>query len=250
MKKILSVVLVLILILSFVACGNDEKAEKYCSSCGEGILKSASFCEHCGADVKTGDSASNENSIPNTFPTINATSTPTATAKPTETNKPAETNKPIATPTAKPTPTPTTKPTPTPTAKPTEKPTESISIQFPKTPLDVNTINHLNVNTGKYGISQTIRIDSFDYKIDLLGHLELYCSGEKTYDINGANSTYFCEMNWRLYDLDGYLIASGWDAVGSLKVGDKFKNHKINVSLIGITAGESYRLEVFDSSFE
>lgn len=128
-------------------------------------------------------------------------------------------------------------------------PTETITIQFPQTPLSVNTINY-NANTGKYGVSHTIRLDNIYYKIDSLGYLNLYCSGEKTYDIKGADSTHSCEMKWRLYDSEGYLISSGWDFVGSLKVGDKFKDHKINVSLISITPGTSYRLEIFDSSYE
>ena len=125
----------------------------------------------------------------------------------------------------------------------------SITVQSPNTPLYVNTIS-FNASSGTYGISHTVRIDSFSYKIDMFGNLSIYCSGEKTYDIKGSSSTYFCEMNWRLYDSDGILIDYGWDTVSGLKVGDKFKDHKINITTINITAGESYRLEVFDSSYE
>ena len=101
-----------------------------------------------------------------------------------------------------------------------------------------------------FGVSHTVRIDSFSYEIDMFGNLSIYCSGEKTYDIKGSSSTYFCEMNWRLYDSDGNLIDYGGDTVSGLKVGDKFKDHQINITTINITAGESYRLEVFDSSYE
>ena len=84
----------------------------------------------------------------------------------------------------------------------------------------------------------------------MFGNLSIYCSGEKTYDIKGSSSTYFCEMNWRLYDSDRNLIDYGGDTVSGLKVGDKFKDPQINITTINITAGESYRLEVFDSSYE
>ena len=125
----------------------------------------------------------------------------------------------------------------------------SITVQNPNTPLYVNTIS-FNASSGSYGVSHTVRIDSFSYEIDMFGNLSIYCSGEKTYDIKGSSSTYFCEMNWRLYDSDGNLIDYGWDTVSGLKVGDKFKDHKINITTINIIAGESYRLEVFDSSYE
>lgn len=58
MKRILSLVLSIIMLLSLCACGNNEKAEKYCSSCGEGVSKDSAFCEHCGAII---DNAKNEN---------------------------------------------------------------------------------------------------------------------------------------------------------------------------------------------
>ena len=125
----------------------------------------------------------------------------------------------------------------------------SITVQNPNTPLYINTIS-FNASIGSYGISHTVRIDSFSYEIDMFGNLSIYCSGEKTYDIKGSSSTYFCEMNWRLYDSDGNLVDYGWDTVSGLKVGDKFKDHKINITTINITSGESYHLELFDSSYE
>lgn len=48
MKKTTIVLLVFALTLSLAACGEEQKAEKYCWNCGEGITKEASFCEHCG----------------------------------------------------------------------------------------------------------------------------------------------------------------------------------------------------------
>lgn len=336
MKKFLAIVLSIIMVFSLCACGNNEKAEKYCSSCGEGISKDTAFCEHCGPTVNNEKAESEDNSSDNSSSTeskteetskpssaTESTSIPTESSKPSTSNKPSSsttqsTSKPSSSTenTSKPsTPTHThsyskkvtaatctekgytthtckvcgdtytdsnkkatghswgswvtvsaatvekagqekrtcsvckTKETRTIPALEDNTPTETISIQFPQTPLYVNTIK-LNMNTGKYGVSHTIKINEFYYEIDSFGHLHIYCKGEKTYDIKGANSTYFCEMKWRLYDADGYLIDSGWDSVGSLKVGDKFKDHKINVSPIRVTPGTSYRLEIFDSSYE
>ena len=50
MKRIVALILTVIMIFALVAC-DKEKAEKYCWSCGEGITKSAVFCEHCGAKI-------------------------------------------------------------------------------------------------------------------------------------------------------------------------------------------------------
>ena len=51
MKRLVALVLVMVTLFTMIACGNNNKAEKYCSSCGEGISKEVAFCEHCGAAV-------------------------------------------------------------------------------------------------------------------------------------------------------------------------------------------------------
>lgn len=53
MKRILLYTVSIVMLFSLCACANKQKAEKYCSSCGEGISKNATFCEHCG--VPTND---------------------------------------------------------------------------------------------------------------------------------------------------------------------------------------------------
>lgn len=89
------------MVISLCACGNNEKAEKYCSSCGEGITKDAAFCEHCGAavnnekveseDTSSDNSSSNESKIEKTS---RPSSSIESTSKPTETNKPITSSKP------------------------------------------------------------------------------------------------------------------------------------------------------------
>ena len=51
MKRFLSIILVAVIIFALAACNTMQTAEKFCSSCGKGIPKSATFCEHCGAAV-------------------------------------------------------------------------------------------------------------------------------------------------------------------------------------------------------
>lgn len=84
---------------SFTACV-EEKAEKYCSSCGEGITKLAVYCEHCGAAVSDDKIESEDNLSDNTTSIESKgeeTSKPAETSKPTETSRPAQTSKPTET---------------------------------------------------------------------------------------------------------------------------------------------------------
>lgn len=65
MKKIISfmlvVILIIIMVFSFSACGMRQKAEKYCSNCSESISNDAIFCEHCGTAINDTEKE-NENS--------------------------------------------------------------------------------------------------------------------------------------------------------------------------------------------
>ena len=115
MKKIIILLLTIMMCFVGVACGDgNQKADKYCWYCGNGITLDASFCENCGVAV-------NDNKNEAT-PTV----TIVETQKPVETRVPTvePTPEPTATPTPKPTATPTPKPTATPTLKPTATPTQ------------------------------------------------------------------------------------------------------------------------------
>lgn len=97
MKKIIAVILSFVMVFLLVACGNEptaeneSKEEKYCFNCGEGISKAATFCEHCGTDVKNTNSegASNDN-----ISSDNTSSTSSKDSKPAESSKPATSSKP------------------------------------------------------------------------------------------------------------------------------------------------------------
>lgn len=62
------------------------------------------------------------------------------------------------------------------------------------------------------------RTYSNSYKINL------YFSGEKTYDTNGKGQSRSVKIGWKLYDEEGYVVDSGTAYTSSLAEGDKFKN--------------------------
>ena len=50
MKRLIAIFLAASIMFSLVACGK-EKADKYCTNCGNGMAKNDSFCAECGAAV-------------------------------------------------------------------------------------------------------------------------------------------------------------------------------------------------------
>lgn len=92
MKRIVCLVLVMAMLLTLCACGN-EKVDLYCSACGTGLAKDAAFCNSCGTQV-SGAPAKEEGTDGQGSATTSATATTEAkvtTAKPTTTTKPKAT---------------------------------------------------------------------------------------------------------------------------------------------------------------
>ena len=54
MKKICATSMILLIFICLVACGNELQAS--CTACGKSISATASFCEHCGANLLENDS--------------------------------------------------------------------------------------------------------------------------------------------------------------------------------------------------
>ncbi|MBE6769560.1 MAG: extracellular solute-binding protein [Ruminococcaceae bacterium] len=93
MKKFLALMLSLIMITSFCACGKEQNAEKYCFNCGKAITENASFCEHCGANIKehlaqTSSGTSTNATSTTASATSKTTSTASTTSKTTASSKP------------------------------------------------------------------------------------------------------------------------------------------------------------------
>lgn len=131
MKRLVSLLLAVSMMISLAACGN-QKADKYCTNCGSGMAKSDSFCPECGTAVGGAVTSSSVNgademTTATTTTTEEVTTTTTnqgkpSTEKPTTTSKPTTTIAPTTTITAKPTTTTkvtTTKEPSTTTKKPT-----------------------------------------------------------------------------------------------------------------------------------
>ncbi len=86
MKRLIALILVMVTLITLVACGKD-KTEKYCWSCGQGVSKDVAFCEHCGASVKDNQKETSTNSetsgdIASTVDKNQPAETPTTTTKP------------------------------------------------------------------------------------------------------------------------------------------------------------------------
>ena len=137
----------------------------------------------------------------------------------------------------------TTQPTTT-----TTRLADSITVTFPPTPLEVNTIRF---SGGNEEVQQTMLVDEIYYEVDAFGFLNLYISGEKTYDIQGNHSPSSCELPWHLYDAEGNLVDSGCAWIGPYLMGETFQHQLINsIFSTSVTAGTSYRLVISDSIHE
>lgn len=71
----------------------------------------------------------------------------------------------------------------------------------------------------------------------------LYVSGEKTYDVDGANGTHAGHIRYKLYDQDGYVQETGTIYMDDYSVGDKFRDKEEYI--YSVPAGH-YRLELSD----
>lgn len=62
MKRIISVLLIIAMLLTITACNNNDTKKISCSTCGESINRDADVCEFCGAEVVATDTSSDETS--------------------------------------------------------------------------------------------------------------------------------------------------------------------------------------------
>lgn len=71
MKRFLSLLIVVIMLLSLAACGSEtSEVANCCWSCGGDITRQAAFCEHCGASLKeNSDTPTSGNSTTEKTPT-------------------------------------------------------------------------------------------------------------------------------------------------------------------------------------
>ncbi|MBQ9859625.1 MAG: hypothetical protein IJO76_02985 [Clostridia bacterium] len=173
MKRIICLLMAASLFVSLTACAS-EKAEKYCSECGNGIDKNASVCDECSAVVngktekkettskkakKTSKKTQKkkESTVASTTTTTTTTTTITATTTTTTEITTTTTEITTTTTTAKPT-TTTQKPTTTikTTTKPTTKSTTTIDATTMTTAVSTTTTTTTMPRTTRTATQQEI----------------------------------------------------------------------------------------------
>lgn len=95
-----------------------------------------------------------------------------------------------------------------------------------------------------YGYSaSSVKITNIRY--EMFGNdMRIYLSGEKIYDKNGSHYSNSCKVGYKVYDSDGYVVASGTFYSDAMCVGEKFKDDYFLACDLKI--GETYTLELLD----
>lgn len=73
--------------------------------------------------------------------------------------------------------------------------------------------------------------------------INVYFTGEKTYDYKGESNNDSCWIGWKLYDEEGFVVKSGGVVTQDLKTGEKFKD--ADKTFYELKPG-TYRLELTD----
>lgn len=94
-----------------------------------------------------------------------------------------------------------------------------------------------------YGGKSIVKITNITYKI-YRSSVDLYLTGEKTYDARGDKYSDMYDIAWKLYDSEGYVIDGGIYYTKMLIVGDKFRDAEITIQKT-LEVGETYTLEIF-----
>ena len=100
-----------------------------------------------------------------------------------------------------------------------------IDITLPTAPIDVSWIS----NNGT--INNTIKITAVKWEVakdnaNETKNINVYYSGEKIYNSENVAQISTCHLIYKLYDNEGYVIASGSLEIDYLAVGDKFKKQR------------------------
>ena len=97
--------------------------------------------------------------------------------------------------------------------------------------------------TNKGEILYTFHVDDVICTVGT-SNVTITVSGSKTACLYGDDYLAACKMIYKLFDSDGYVVASGYIDTIRLTVGDKVRNAKITLS--GLPQWESYTLELYD----
>lgn len=127
--------------------------------------------------------------------------------------------------------------------------TASCSVHITKATVKIILRDSLPIPLNEYDYNDRIesswRVNDFRVEIeenyDGLYTVEMYFSGEKTYDARGSGQGATCKISWQLFDTEGYVVDSGTVYSPSVREGEKFRDAK---DYIFDLAGGTYYLEL------
>ncbi len=119
--------------------------------------------------------------------------------------------------------------------------TNPVYIHLPETPLSVDYYTYDSYNGYRH--QTTFKITDISCDISTTYYLvDIKVSGEKTY---GGSLSYSdsCYFTYKLYDMDGYIVCSGFCFTNDMEPGEKIRN--VQLLYKNIEPGE-YKLEILD----
>ena len=119
-------------------------------------------------------------------------------------------------------------------------PEKGTTILLPTLPTVIHDYNY------DKSIDSSVKVTNITYEVSG-DDLYIYFTGEKTYDERGNSYSQSCKIGWKLYDSEGYVVASGTCYSDAIAVGEKFRNQK-EYAWDCITTGETYTLEIIHTS--
>lgn len=117
-------------------------------------------------------------------------------------------------------------------------PKKAAGINLPDVPC------YIDDRTYSGTLEHSVKITNITYEVSG-DDLYIYFAGEKVYDSDGNNYSRSCTIGWKLYDSEGYVVASGTCYTEALSVGEKFRNEKA-YAWDCIVPGENYKLVILD----
>lgn len=119
----------------------------------------------------------------------------------------------------------------------------NINIKLPQTPVTIHDYSYDD------SIKTSCKVTSIRWEVDWLwddGRVDIYIywSGEQIYNYKGDNISSSCEVGYKLYDSQGYVVESGTTGSTAVQKGEKFKDAAIWI--IFLDPNESYTLEFLD----
>ena len=119
------------------------------------------------------------------------------------------------------------------------------SLELPALP---KTVSYYGYSNKLYSTTKLTKI-TYEFTIDENANaykIEVFFSGEKTYDYQGSGQSDSCKIGYKLYAPDGSVMKTGTFYSPSLKDGETFSNKKETIYLDDGSPVGKYKLEILD----